>query len=83
MTVSTSTCGCVWERDPSYGDVIVSACEAHLAPVLRGHDGTEQRIPDMEARVQRILDHELDALVADACSGRRCKGIRPADPYRR
>jgi len=75
--VSTTTCGCVWERSEEYGDVIVSACATHQVPIVNGDP-----VPDGEARIRWILDQELDQLVVAANKGKRIVGIRPPDPTR-
>lgn len=74
---SASSCGCVWERSEEYGDVIITPCTAHRAPTIG-----EDVVPDIEDRVRRILDYELDQLVIAAAKGKRVQLIQGPDPTR-
>lgn len=66
-------CGCaeVFDADIE-GWVLSHVCQVH-------EDMTEEH----RVQLQRVLDAELDASVAEACGGRRVTPIRPRDESKR
>lgn len=65
-------CGCRVEVDPDGPVWSIVQCPRHAAESAQ-----------VEERIGRALDYELDVLVAATCQGRRVKRIMPADPFRK
>lgn len=55
--VEESACGCKWQRDTVWGDVVVELCPDHRPP-------TPENL-EFERRMRMVMDHELDQAVRE------------------
>lgn len=58
------SCGCVWSKDPAFGDVVIEQCAEHAAQ--RAALEARERAIDLialENRTRMMLDVELDRVV--------------------
>lgn len=54
METNMSECGCVWERHPDYGDIIVKQCEEHSRSRPRSRSKPKVRLVGPGASVEEI-----------------------------